>query len=826
MVDRVVINFIQRENQHKQMLSLALENPNKVNISITIEEVLRTMFAGYRRLIIKKEFGHGLSGSRVFEVKPIQADGTPELATVVKLATISLIQKEWQAYRQHIHRRLPYVAEIRSEPTLLPEIGRGGLRYTLVGGSTFEVISLRDHLRRVDLRADDIQLTLQRLFRIMHHIWGFQYPTPQFCLAANYDQLLPVNLLVQHQPDSTAQQPPIPIIPGRLPEKALKVGQRVLISGFALSKVNPATQTMTLKRPSSSKIGPAYYLRCKSALVDTLSSYPLNHIIDSLEGRVIETRNSRLRYEIEQIYGPDFNLSAATLSMPSYETVTLPNPLPRLAKLLNETRPVYVASIHGDFNMENILIEAETGQVSLIDFAEARTDHVLHDLLRLETEIITKVVPEILQRQQLPPDLTMAALYQQLHQSSLQSHDRPPKLPHPDLSMVWVMLKLIRQTARQYLYDPEDLSEYYHCLTLYLLGALKFKNLNTLPQHPLPKQAAFWAAVLAYQALESPTDILDLPLPSLTTIPSFPAGNSVPVFSQKQAEQKLSSLPLEIIPVVAPLPAKSRMPLGRNPLFVGREQGLKGLAKKLKGGQTVASGQVETAAATGLGGMGKTQLVSEFVHRYGQFFGGGVFWLSFADPKAIPAEIARCGGAGAMELRPNFGELPLEDQVKLVIAEWQNSVPRLLVFDNCEEPDLLAQWRPSSGGCRVLVTSRRADWEPGLNVQSLVLDVLQRSESMALLREHQSDAEDAILDAVAAELGDLPLALHLAGSYLARYRRVMTPAQYLEQLRDPKLLKHPSLKGSGISPTGHIQNVYRTIALSYDKLNPNDSIGN
>jgi hypothetical protein len=204
---------------------------------------------------------------------------------------------------------------------------------------------------------------------------------------------------------------------------------------------------------------------------------------------------------------------------------------------------------------------------------------------------------------------------------------------------------------------------------------------------------------------------------------------------------------------------------------------------------------------------------------------GGVFWLSFADPKAVPAEIAACGGANTLHLRPNFADLPLDEQVQLVQAAWQDPLPRLLIFDNCEDPDLLIRWRPTSGGCRVMVTSRRADWASTLGVQHLPLGVLQRWESIALLREHQPNAEDEILDAIAAELGDLPLALHLAGSYLARYRRSITPAQYLAQLQDPALLQHHSLKSQDVfSPTDHLQNVYRTISLSYDQLKPDDPI--
>jgi tetratricopeptide (TPR) repeat protein len=282
----------------------------------------------------------------------------------------------------------------------------------------------------------------------------------------------------------------------------------------------------------------------------------------------------------------------------------------------------------------------------------------------------------------------------------------------------------------------------------------------------------------------------------------------------------LDAMPLEEIPPVAPLPPGSRMPFSPNPLFVGREADLKKLAEALKGGETAAIGQI--AAATGLGGIGKTQLASEFVHRYGQYFAGGVFWLSFADPSAIPAEVAACGGAGALDLRPDFSNLSLDDQVRLVLSAWQSPLPRLLVFDNCEEEALLPQWRPPHGGCRVLVTSRSAIWDMALGVEVLQLGVLEREESKALLRKFRPDLTDEEADAIAEELGDLPLALHLAGSHLARYHHAVTPEDYLAQLRAPNPLAHRSLQIGGISPTQHAQDVARTFALSHQRLDPAD----
>ena len=102
--------------------------------------------------------------------------------------------------------------------------------------------------------------------------------------------------------------------------------------------------------------------------------------------------------------------------------------------------------------------------------------------------------------------------------------------------------------------------------------------------------------------------------------------------------------------------------------------------------------------------------------------------------------------------------------------------------------------------------------------------MLPRSESIELLQKHRPDlsADDPALNALAAELGDLPLALTMAGSYLAAYRYEITPGQYLRRLSQKGLLEHVSLqgKGSSYSPTGHELHVARTFALSYEKLDP------
>jgi tetratricopeptide (TPR) repeat protein len=292
----------------------------------------------------------------------------------------------------------------------------------------------------------------------------------------------------------------------------------------------------------------------------------------------------------------------------------------------------------------------------------------------------------------------------------------------------------------------------------------------------------------------------------------------------RAAEELLSRLPEAAVPAPAALPARSWMRVPRNPLFVGRQADLLALARIVKAGEVTAIGQI--AAATGLGGIGKTQFAAEFVHCYGQFFAGGACWLNFTEAANVPGEVARCGGADGLALHDEFAALPQPEQIALVLAAWCSPLPRLVVFDNCEDPALLQQWRPPYGGSRVLLTSRRAQWPGTLGVQVRALGTLAPQESVALLRKHRPDlaADDPVLIAITVELGHLPLALHLAGSYLERYRYDPegVPAAYLAELRRPDLLSHGSLTGGEHSPTGHELHVANTFALSYGRLDPAD----
>ncbi|WP_186002862.1 tetratricopeptide repeat protein [Mycobacterium sp. KBS0706] len=298
------------------------------------------------------------------------------------------------------------------------------------------------------------------------------------------------------------------------------------------------------------------------------------------------------------------------------------------------------------------------------------------------------------------------------------------------------------------------------------------------------------------------------------------------------AETLLATMPLGVLPEPGSLPPASVLPWPRNRYFVGRERDLCTLARLLKEGGAAAVGQ--SPAVTGMGGQGKTQLAVEFAYRFGRWFAGGVFWVNCADPAGIPDAIAACG----LQFYPDhagFSARPLPERVALVASGWAGPLPRLLIFDNCEDENLLDAWAPKSGGSRLLLTARRASWSPARGITAVPLGLLSPAESLTLLRRHRPDLEpdDRGLTAIAEELGNLPLALELAGSYLARYRDdpIGVPAAYLAELRSVDVLAHASMKiedpeapGRSRTLTGHERDVARTFEVSLCRLRPNDPV--
>ncbi|GAA1417223.1 FxSxx-COOH system tetratricopeptide repeat protein [Streptomyces thermospinosisporus] len=197
----------------------------------------------------------------------------------------------------------------------------------------------------------------------------------------------------------------------------------------------------------------------------------------------------------------------------------------------------------------------------------------------------------------------------------------------------------------------------------------------------------------------------------------------------------------------------------RNRAFTGRRRLLEELHQRLQEGTTA----VIPEALQGMGGVGKTQLAVEYVYRHMHEY-QIVWWIPAEQPQQIRQSLVEL--AGRLELDISSGEAATA--VPAVIEALRIGEPDknwLLVFDNAETPDVVRDFFPADGPGRILVTSRNGQWASA--ARPLEVDVFTREESRALLQLRLPDLDDASADRIAETLGDLPLGVEQAATWLA-----------------------------------------------------------
>jgi tetratricopeptide (TPR) repeat protein len=212
----------------------------------------------------------------------------------------------------------------------------------------------------------------------------------------------------------------------------------------------------------------------------------------------------------------------------------------------------------------------------------------------------------------------------------------------------------------------------------------------------------------------------------------------------------------------------------RNPHFTGRASELGKVARGLAAGTRVMVHSVH-----GLGGVGKTQLVTEYAHAHA----GGyevVWWIAAEQTASIPNQFE--------DLATQLGLEPVSDpdSLRTQVHHALQSVPRwLLIFDNADSAGNVRPWLPAGPtpagvAGHVLVTSRRGGF--GALGQVLDLDVIPPADALRLLRTRVPKLDHHIGNQIAEELGRLPLALEQAAAYLDLSQIPAT--EYLQLLHD------------------------------------------
>src|SRR5689334_11836476 len=192
----------------------------------------------------------------------------------------------------------------------------------------------------------------------------------------------------------------------------------------------------------------------------------------------------------------------------------------------------------------------------------------------------------------------------------------------------------------------------------------------------------------------------------------------------------------------------------RNPGFTRRDGMLVAIRERL-----LAGDRAVVQALHGMGGVGKTQLATEYAHRFAETY-DLAWWINSEQGGLIGDQFAALGAALGC-VQPGAG---VEVVRAAVLAELRERGRWLLVFDNAETPADVTPWLPGGGG-HVLITSRERKWaEVAAPVE---VDVLARAESVAILRDRVAGLSVPDADRLADELGDLPLAVAQAAGFMA-----------------------------------------------------------
>ncbi|MDJ0798748.1 MAG: tetratricopeptide repeat protein [Calothrix sp. MO_167.B12] len=236
------------------------------------------------------------------------------------------------------------------------------------------------------------------------------------------------------------------------------------------------------------------------------------------------------------------------------------------------------------------------------------------------------------------------------------------------------------------------------------------------------------------------------------------------------------------------------------------------------------SNAVAISAIAGMGGVGKTELATQYARQHEADYPGGICWLNARDTN-LAAEIIQF----YQFYVDNQGEIPQQiGERQLTVSEqaiwcWDNWQPEegliLVVWDDVTDLGSCQQLLPTNNRFRLLITTRLRNLDPNI-VEEIPLDILSPEKSLELLvvlvgkkrveKERETAAE------LCKWLGYLPLGLELVGRYLADDPD-LSLSEMLASLEQQRL-NDEALEYSSESWTTAQRGVKAAFELSWQKL--------
>jgi tetratricopeptide (TPR) repeat protein/DNA-binding CsgD family transcriptional regulator len=224
--------------------------------------------------------------------------------------------------------------------------------------------------------------------------------------------------------------------------------------------------------------------------------------------------------------------------------------------------------------------------------------------------------------------------------------------------------------------------------------------------------------------------------------------------------------------------------------FVGRKKLLDELNKKLHPQEHPKVNEpIIVSVCAGLGGVGKTQLVLQYVHQAKHLYTLNAWFASENLDQLKQQYIELAKTLGYTEENPSIKTaLPY-------VKEWLLKNPGwLLVYDNVNNYSEIKEFLPENQG-NIIITTRQKNWPSGFEI--IDVDVMEEKESIeliqSLIRRKIGETEKEAAKDLVKILGYLPLALSQAGAYILQNQ--ITIGEYLKLYKndEQKLLADNSM---------------------------------
>ncbi len=285
----------------------------------------------------------------------------------------------------------------------------------------------------------------------------------------------------------------------------------------------------------------------------------------------------------------------------------------------------------------------------------------------------------------------------------------------------------------------------------------------------------------------------------------------------------------EKIPYVFSAPARNRY-------FAGRTEEIQELKRILKVEETLHEKKARVAAVCGLGGIGKTSLVSEYAHQMKDFYKGGVYWFSAEDDtfldKTVNDIALRIGallGSFDLTLSNIMRKIGCLNEPSLIILdcfdqlELSSNMMKFLSFPSQE--DIFGHFLVLTRRNPDRLVTEVAVFEEDSCLQ-LKCFLSEEAKQFIYLRTAVNDDEnvESVAECLCEELGRLPLALEQAGACIKMLRCSLS--LYLEQYKAERLRLLSQQPARPVSPGNESSTrlaVHTTwlINMEYMKKNPN-----